>query len=521
MPPSDAQSGGISQASASPQVESQLESGGAPGFSASLQSEPRYGSGGVSEPSAFTPSSSRYNDGRAYNPSAVSQSESHAQRSPAFDSSTASHSDPQIDNGGTIHDLVTRGEPSLGGARQEDLPSSATQGAGDYAQRMEGGFSGSAVGGESSYTGPPAHHRKESIPTTAYPSGRMQDTTPISPPVGGTRAPPGTASTTAGQYAEPTPRDTAELKYEDRQGDGHFGRDTAMGAGIVGAGAVGEHEYSRPEADQVGTERRGAAESDIDRRKREDKEAAAAMSELAGGAGLGLGTTDAARTHVRHELDSQRNIQDPLNDSEGRALGGPGLGAGVKDAARQYREEEIGKQRGMADPAPGQYSGSGLGSGLQEAGAAYSARELERERALKGTGEHSITKEQADDLRTRRGVVGEDAKPAGTEEHHHTQHKEKKPGLLGRIFKRRKNQDTGESEEYSSDEEYDANKHHHYHPTTTGAATAAGTSGVAEAAATHEASYTAPEDFQRPSYNPFKSADNDPLPQPTDAAGLR
>ena len=72
---------------------------------------------------------------------------------------------------------------------------------------------------------PPSHHRKESIPTTAYPAG-PESPRPVAPPVGGT-APQERAETTGTQ-------------------DDHRSRDTALGAGAagLGAGAVGAGAYA-------------------------------------------------------------------------------------------------------------------------------------------------------------------------------------------------------------------------------------------------------------------------------------
>ena len=72
-----------------------------------------------------------------------------------------------------------------------------------------------------------SHHRKESIPTTAYPAG-PDSARPIAPPVGGTR---------------PSTEQTSGLPERES----HTGRNAALGAGAIGAGAgagaFGAHEY--------------------------------------------------------------------------------------------------------------------------------------------------------------------------------------------------------------------------------------------------------------------------------------
>ena len=66
---------------------------------------------------------------------------------------------------------------------------------------------------------PPSHHRKESIPTTAYPSGNLESVRPIAGPTG--QAPTQATS------------------------DSHLGRDAAIGAGAIGATGLGAHEYEK------------------------------------------------------------------------------------------------------------------------------------------------------------------------------------------------------------------------------------------------------------------------------------
>lgn len=63
---------------------------------------------------------------------------------------------------------------------------------------------------------PPSHHRKESIPTTAYPSGSLDSVRPSAGPTGQT----------------PT-------------SDRSLGRDAAIGAGGLGAAGLGAHEYEK------------------------------------------------------------------------------------------------------------------------------------------------------------------------------------------------------------------------------------------------------------------------------------
>ncbi len=110
-------------------------------------------------------------------------------------------------------------------SRVPDQPTTTT-GVDSYTSPTQSGPAQSGSG----YSGPaPSHHRKESIPTTAYPAG-IDSPSPISAPVGGTSATPG-------------------QEHKD-----HTGRNAGLAAAGVGAGsALGAHEYekSRHRPDQT------------------------------------------------------------------------------------------------------------------------------------------------------------------------------------------------------------------------------------------------------------------------------
>lgn len=73
---------------------------------------------------------------------------------------------------------------------------------------------------------PPEHHRKESIPTTAYPSGNLDSVRPIAGPTG----------------QDPT-----------QGSSGNYGRDAAIVGGGAGIGALGAHEYEKSKEPMAGT----------------------------------------------------------------------------------------------------------------------------------------------------------------------------------------------------------------------------------------------------------------------------
>lgn len=116
------------------------------------------------------------------------------------------------------------------------------------------------VTGTDSYTAPtqsgppPSHHRKESIPTTAYPAGPGSPS-PIHSPVGGTRGAPDETSRTAN-----VPSGTGATSYtiggpSEGQESSHTGRNAGLAAAGVGAGAaaLGAHEYGKDRGDTTGT----------------------------------------------------------------------------------------------------------------------------------------------------------------------------------------------------------------------------------------------------------------------------
>lgn len=119
--------------------------------------------------------------------------------------------------------------------------------------------------------GPLSHHRKESIPTTAYPSGTLDSPRAVAPPVGGPgsadtaavadepgvgdetgRAAVGQTSTYGSHYlgpGEPTssvidPNSSDPTTYRKPE-IAHLGRDAGIGAGATAAGVGAASAYDR------------------------------------------------------------------------------------------------------------------------------------------------------------------------------------------------------------------------------------------------------------------------------------
>lgn len=355
------------------------------------------------------------------------------------------------------------------------------------------------VTGTTAYTAPteskpPAHYRKESIPTTAYPGG-IDSPAPTAPPVGGTQqeeershtgrdaaiggvaggAAAGTAAAAISHEQKPTqvPAEsgtgTGGLAYDSvtsRQPEtvqptgqaepvDHSKRDATLagvaGAGAAGAGAYGisEHEKRKAE-DTTATQAVGATPSSTERtvptadtaeRRRDEDEPlrkAPMAAEAAPAGAYAVGEGD--RQRAAEEAAKPNKLQKSEDQAAKRA---------EKEEKKQHKEAAVG-------------AGAGAGAGA----AAYEAGKDEK--------------------------LGEE--------------KEKKPSIFKRLFKRtRKNKDTGEDEEYESEHEDDN------HKGTAAAAGVAGGAGAAALAHDKDATPTKYEEssggLQKPSYNPFSKDD--------------
>ena len=190
-----------------------------------------------------------------------------------YDNTTSQSSIPPTstapDTAGTSNNqsLMERalGAIGLGGAaaKADEQTPSTTTGTDSYGTPTRSG-------------GIPSHHRKESIPTTAYPSGTLDSPRAVAPPVGAPasgnaaaivdepgaggdvgRATIGQTSTYGSHYlgsGEPTssivdPNSSDPTTYRKPEAS-HLGRDVGLGAGvgIAGIGAASAYDRSRDES---------------------------------------------------------------------------------------------------------------------------------------------------------------------------------------------------------------------------------------------------------------------------------
>ena len=160
----------------------------------------------------------------------------------------------------------------------------------------------------------PRHHRKESIPTTAYPAG-VDSPAAISAPVGGT-----------------TPS-------QGHERDGHTGRNVGLGAAGLGAGALGAHEYEKRHDDTSGLTTGSSGTYPT-------SSSATGPGHTQDSSNLGRGTYESAPLQEQ-EQDSHtgRNV----------GLGAAGLGAGALGAHEYENRDHREGNTGLATSSSGSY----------------------------------------------------------------------------------------------------------------------------------------------------------------------
>ena len=279
--------------------------------------------------------------------------------------------------------------------------------------------------------------------------------------------------------------------------DDHTGRNAALagigGAGAVGAGAYGAHELSERNAEK---ERLAAEKARHEQAKAQQKEAEKQQKEAA---------KEAEKAEKKHEKEVEKAEKKHEKEVEKEEKAHQKEVAAMekqRTKEEEHRQKELEKQRTKEEDEERrrkEIAGAAVG-GTAVAGAGAAGYELNKD-------------------------YRDPALPYNDK----TEEKEKKPGLFKRIFKSRKNKDTGEDEQYSSDEEVDKHDSHKGAVAETAAgatAVGAGAYGVHEARE-HETSnigtaHTTDEPSTKyeaisggntkPSYNPLNK---DPLHEGT------
>ncbi|OQU99263.1 hypothetical protein CLAIMM_04923 isoform 2 [Cladophialophora immunda] len=465
---------------------------------------------------------------------------------------------------------------------------------------------------------PPSHHRKESIPTTAYPAG-VDSPAPINPPVGGTSAVAdqdhkdhagrnaglaagaagvGAGAAAAGAYAmQDREKDTARSDWPLREdattatpaaatlptSEGatrtaptsqpakqplvaHEAAPATAGASVVPEynqrqdqlEARAQDDQAKREAARSGatsvaggasiapeySERQDRISEETERRRHKKEEEAA----LAGVAGAGVGAAGLYEYNQRQDrLEDDAQRQKDLAEQE--AARQKQFEKDQKAAEKQAKKEEKQHQKDLKKEEK-QHQKELEKEQKQhqkelEKEEKHHQKELEKEEQAREKAAEKEEKHRREELereqKEREKATATAAAGAGagvaasagayevhdkdkhpppttaTDESGHTKlHKEpegKKPGLLKRIFKRRKNKDTGEEEEYEDHDHHEPEAEHgDHHVAEAGVAggTGAAVAGTA-AAASHEPAATSYEaqsgGLQKPSYNPFSKDD--------------
>ncbi|KIX93210.1 uncharacterized protein Z520_11064 [Fonsecaea multimorphosa CBS 102226] len=470
--------------------------------------------------------------------------------------------------------------------------------------------------GVDSYTAPsrsgpaPTHHRKESIPTTAYPAG-ADSPAPINAPVGGTSAlvdqdredhtgrnvglAAGAAGVGAGAAAyamHDRDRDTARSDWPLRD-DATAATPAAAtvpasesaartapssqpaeqrplaheAAPAAGASVVPEYsqrqdkletqaqkDKAKQEATRAGatsmdggasvapeyTERQNRVSEETDRRRR-NKEEEAALAGVAGAGAGAAGLHEYNQRQDRHEEEAQRQKDLAEQEAARQKQFEKDQKAAEKQAKKEEKQhqKELKKEEKQHEKELKKEEKQHQKEIAKEEKAQEKAAEKDEKQRREELEHEQKEREKAAAATAAVGagayeVHDKDKHPpptTATDESGHTKlHKdppeEKKPSLLKRIFKRRKNKDTGEEEEY---EDHDNNQepeaeHGDHHLAEAGVAaggTGAAVAGTA-AAASHEPAPAARSSYeaqsgglQKPSYNPFSKDDPAHYAQPT------
>ncbi|EXJ87343.1 hypothetical protein A1O3_04302 [Capronia epimyces CBS 606.96] len=289
----------------------------------------------------------------------------------------------------------------------------------------------------------------------------------------------------------------------------HTGRDAAIaGAAGTGAAAYGAHEYNKHEADEDAAKteaqrQKDIAEQEAARQKQFDKDEKAAAKRA-------VKEEKAEKKHQKGLEKEEKKQQKELEKEEKQHHKELEKEEKQHHKELEHEQKEREKTAGAAVLAEKKHHEQRELEDKEN----FQAAEAERKRhekeaagaavgvgATAGTVAHtSHGKESLDD----------DTPKSSHDTDRNRLHKDppqKKPGILKRIFKRRKNNDTGLEEDYSTDEEEES--HRDKHLTESGAIGGAGA--VTGTAAEHEAhqptgsGYEAGQSggFLKPSYNPL------------------
>ncbi|ETN46840.1 uncharacterized protein HMPREF1541_01029 [Cyphellophora europaea CBS 101466] len=231
------------------------------------------------------------------------------------------------------------------------------------------------------------------------------------------------------------PTKTRQEEVPGKREDDHTARNTALagaaGVGAAGAGAYGAHEYNKRAAEEESArqaanaenQRKAAEKARAEQQKAHEK--ALAEQEKAHKKEVEKQQKEAEKHAKKEEKEHQKEVEKQQKEAEKHAKKEEKEHQKEVAAMEKQRTKEQEELRRRQEEEEEERRKKAAAAGAVGAGAA-------------GAGAYAYGKDKDDDA-TRTSTKSEE--------------KEKKPGLFKRIFKRRKNKDTGESEEYSSDED--------------------------------------------------------------------
>ncbi|KAK5449375.1 hypothetical protein LTS15_008919 [Exophiala xenobiotica] len=317
----------------------------------------------------------------------------------------------------------------------------------------------------------------------------------------------------------------------------HHGRDAALvGAAGAGAGAYGMHEHNQHEAEEAEARRqKDLAEQEEARQRQYEKDQKAAeklahKEEKQHEKDIKKDHKLAAKEEKKHQKEIEKEEKHHQKEVEKENKHHEKEVAAAETEHHKQLEKEEKARREAEEAERHRHEKEGVAAAAAGTGAAaYGVHEHDKNKDTQQLPSKHEQESRATAGAIGRGSAGE-GRPAvvSDETGHNVLHKdppqEKKPGFFKRIFKRRKNKDTGLDEDYSTDEE--DHTQHGRHAAEAGAVGAG--AGVAGAEAAHHGhhepgtatSTTTSTDhhlssyeeqtggLQKPSYNPFSKRDH-------------
>lgn len=342
----------------------------------------------------------------------------------------------------TVHDQITT-QPEAESHTGRDIAAgsaaAAAVGTGAYAVHEHGKHETPATSAPISDTTAPT--QTETTTSTALPD-RTKDS-----PIDAVAAAPGRLND---QDAKPTPSSALAEEPEKKEED-HTARNAALGTG-AGAAVVGGAAYAAHDRTDEDAARQAAEREKELAKQREAEQKEAAKAEEKRQKELQKQEKEAEKEQKKAEKEAEKEQKAAEKEAEKER----------KEAEKQAEKEEKKHQKEVEKEEKKQQKE--LEKEEKERQASLAAAE-ERDRARAAAEEEDRKRKEREAAAgvgaaafTGAGMTAHekyDEEEAAKEKKEEKKEKEKKPSIFKRIFKRRKNKDTGEDEDYSTDDEED------------------------------------------------------------------